>query len=251
MNLDLTVKKLLNGDIDNKYDDKVFWYASKVTIVDKKVNVYVNNDNLVAFDRVNLDIKKISEFHKVKQKDVNDMRNVLVSSGSFLFINEKLAVTQRESDTTYDPSFWTTPAGRCDRTILETGIKETMEEIEIQRNGKILLPDISYLFPHEIKNFEFYRTTPSNKNIPLKTYDVNLYLDNNLIQTCKSWMYYSKDVNTIEFRIPIFTQLNEDKLIFKGEYETDTGLKTIDTLKKLDTVPALKKLIEEIKNEKN
>jgi len=65
------------------------------------------------------------------------------------------------------------------------------------------------------------------------------------------WFYYSKEVNTIEFRLPMFANIDEKKLIFSNpEFHTPTALLTIDELIKLQTVPALKKLIEELRNGK-
>ena len=227
--MNLTVKKLLNGNIEKKYNDRVFWYASKVIIEENKVKVYIDKDNLVTFDDIDLNVKKISEFKDNKQINENCMKNILVSSGSFLFINDKLAVTQRESDTEFDPSFWTTPAGRCDRTILETGIKETWEEIEIKRDNKLIFPDVAKEFISSMKNIEYYDTSFEKKKFPLQIYDIYLYLDNILIEECKSWMYVSKKVNTIEFRIPIFATL-DGELILNSEFETEAGLKSIEEL---------------------
>jgi len=248
---DITVKNLLDGRIEDRYSDKVFWYASKVNIIDNKVKVFIENNNLVTFDNVDLNMCKISELRDKKQKDINDMENVLISSGSFLFINKKLLVTQRQETTEFDPGFWTAPAGRCDRIIFDTGIKETIEEIEIKRNGQILYPLVSKPFLGGKKNILFYDTSYYHKFIKLKTYEICLYLDNVLIEECKAWMYFSEEVNTIEFRIPLFTTLNEKELTFSNpEFDTDTELKNLDDLQKLDLVPALEQLIKEIDNER-
>ena len=56
------VKKLLEGKLPNEYNDQIFWYASKVLLDDDCVKVYVENENLVCFDDVDLDMKKISNF---------------------------------------------------------------------------------------------------------------------------------------------------------------------------------------------
>lgn len=65
------------------------------------------------------------------------------------------------------------------------------------------------------------------------------------------WFHYSKDVNTIEFRLPLFTNIDEENLIFSNpEFHTLTALLTIDELSKIETVPALKNLIEELENGK-
>ena len=241
------VKKLLEGKLPNEYNDKIFWYASKVLLDDGCVKVYAENENLVCFDDVNLDMKKISNFISIKQIKKKVFNNVLISSGSFLFVNDKLAVTQREDTVKYDPSFWTTPAGRCDRGIFETGIKETIEEIKIEQNSKILYPHIAKPFIHNQENVEFYNSSFEDKFNQLKIHTIQLYLDNILIEECKAWFYFSHEVNTIEFRIPIFTKLNEKNLILSNpEFGTDTALKTIDELKKMNVVPALKQLLKEI-----
>ncbi len=243
MNSKFNVQDLLSGNIDEKYNDQVFWYASEVVVKNNQVNIYVKNENLVTFDEIDLDMKKISELKDKIQNDLNHMKDVLVSSGSFLFINEKLAVMQRDLNTKFDPGFWTTPAGRCDRTIVETGIKETIEEIEIRRENKILFPDIAKKFNITKKNIEFYATSFKNIKFPLKTYHISLYLDNMLIEECKVWMYFSKSVNTIELRIPIFAELSENDIILKGEYKTATGLKSIEELRHIKCVPALSNFI--------
>jgi 8-oxo-dGTP pyrophosphatase MutT (NUDIX family) len=245
--MSFTVKSLLNNKINKKYNDKVFWYATEVVIKDDIVSIYINNNNLVTFDNIELNILKISKLTSIKQKNKYIMNNVLVSSGSFLFINNKLLVTQRDYLTTFDPGFWTTPAGRCDNNIYETAIKETIEEIEIIKDNKKYFPNISKIFFTDEKNILFYNAYFENKDISLKMYSIKLYLDGILIEECKSWMYYSEEVNTLEFRIPIFAKLSEKEFIFNNpEFNTDTGLKSIEELRKLEVVPALKKLLEEL-----
>jgi len=245
--MSFTVESLLNGKINKKYNDKIFWYASKVIIDDDIVSIYINNDNLVTFDNIELDILKISKLTSIKQKNKFMMNNVLVSSGSFLFINNKLLVTQRDYLTTFDPGLWTTPAGRCDNNIYETAIKETIEEIEILKDNKKYVPDISKIFFTDEKDIVFYDVYLENKDISLKMYAIKLYLDGTIIEECKSWMYYSEEVNTLEFRLPIFTKLSENEFIFNNpEFNTDTELKSIEELKKLEVVPALKKLLKEL-----
>ncbi len=244
----INVKKLLQGNIPDKYNDKIFWYASKVEITDKKVDIYIDNQNIVGFDDVELNIKKISDLIQLEQHNSNNLENVLISSGSFLFINEKLVVTQRDLNTKYDPGYWTTPAGRCDRTIFDTAIKETIEEIEIRdKHNNVLFPKIAEKFISNDSDIKFYPTSFQNKKLPIKTYNINLFLDNVLIETTKAWMLFSNGVNTLEFRVPIFTTIKEENLKFiNPEFKTKTGLKTIEELEKLKCVPALAQLLKEM-----
>jgi len=247
----ISVKALLSGEISSEYDDKIFWYASEVVINKNQIDIYVEDNNLFTFDNIDLNIKKISTLMSQKQSSNSRLKDVLVSSGSFLFINDKLAVTQRSFTTTYDPGFWTTPAGRCDRTIFETGIKETIEEIQIKQENKILYPDIARKYIPSKENIVFYNTSFVNDRIPIKRFDVKLFLDNTFIEASCLWMHYSQKVNTLEFRIPLFAKLNEEKLVLTNpEYGNATDLKTIKELQNLKTVPALKKLIEEVTNGK-
>lgn len=225
--MSIKVKDLLNEKIAVKYNDRLFWYAKNVQIINDSVNIYIQDDCLVTFDDINIEgvHQKVSKLSQIKQSNQNNMNDVLVSSGSFLFINDKLVITQRTANTKYDPLHWTTPAGRCDRTILETGIKETIEEISITRDNKTFFPNIAKNFISDKENVEFYETFFENKQFPLKVYNINLYLDNILIEQSKSWMYYSKEVNTLEFRIPLFAKLDEKELKFSNpEFGTDIKL---------------------------
>lgn len=250
MRKDLNVKNLLN-DSYPFYSDKLFWYATKVTIEKNTISIFTNNNNLVTFDNTNIDVKKISQLTSIKQNNMTTLENVLISSGSFLFINDKLAVTQRQLTTKYDPGFWTTPAGRCDRSLYITAIKETIEEIEISQNQTKLFLNIAKNLLTTNENIKYYDVSFENKKFPINLYDVTVYLDDEIIEETKMWFYYSKDVNTIEFRLPIFANIDEENLIFSNpEFHTPTALLTIDELVKLQTVPALKNLIEELKNGK-
>ncbi len=245
----LCVEELLANQLDAKYDDKLFWYASKVSIRQDRIDLFVRNESLVGFDDVGYDgIKKVSQMQNNVQSDKTLMHDVLVSSGSFLFINDGLVVTRRNTLTRYDPECWTTPAGRCDRTILQTAVKETVEEIRIHQGEKILYPDIAADIVTDRQNVRFYPTTPRNINFPLKLYDVRLYLDSRLIEETTAWVYYSEAVNTLEFRIPIFSCINPCGLHFSNpEFGTETGLKTVEELSRIETVPALTRLLHEIR----
>lgn len=247
----LSVTRLLRGEINDSLDDNLFWYASRVLINHDSVDVYVDDNNLTVSDEVPLELNKISYLATLKQDNLLNMKNVLISSGSFLFINEKLAITQRQLTTRFDPGFWTTPAGRCDRTIFQTAIKETIEEIAITQHNHKLFPDIAKTFIEDSENEQFYEVSFEDSQFPLKTYKVTLYLDNNPIEQCTAWMHYAEHVNTIEFRIPLFAKLDETNLQFSNpEFWTPTDLKTIEQLSHLQTVPALNQLLKEINNVK-
>lgn len=249
--MDLTVKKLIENNLDIIHDDKLFWYASKVEIYDDSIILFIVNDNLVTFDNTDIDVKKISQLNSLIQNGSNTLFNVLISSGSFLFINDKLAVTQRQSTTQFDAGFWTTPAGRCDRDIYTTATKETIEEIEISQNQIKFFPNIAKNLLTTNENTKYYDVFFENKKFPINLYDTTVYLDDEIIEKTKMWYYYSKDVNTVEFRLPIFANIDEENLIFTNpEFHTPTALMSIEELQKLQTVPALKKLIEELENGK-
>ncbi len=213
--MNLSVKSLLNNSYPF-YSDKLFWYASKVTIQNNTISVFINNENLVTFDNIDIDVKKISQLTSIKRNNMTTLENVLISSGSFLFINDKLAVTQRQLTTKYDPGFWTTPAGRCDRNLYTTAIKETIEEIEISHNQTKLFPNIAKNLLTTNENIKYYDVFFENKKFPINLYDVTVYLDDEIIEETKMWFYYSKDVNTIEFRLPIFANIDEKSYILKS-----------------------------------
>jgi len=249
--VDLTVKKLIENNLDIIYNDKLFWYASKIEIYDNSIKLFIENDNLVTFDNTDIYVKKISQLNRLIQNDGNTLFNVLISSGSFLFINDKQAVTQRQLTTQFDAGFWTTPAGRCDRNIYTTAIKETIEEIEISHNQNKLFPNIAENILITNENIKFYDISFENIKFPINLYDITVYLDNEIIEKTKMWYYYSQEVNTIEFRLPIFANMDEESLILTNpEFHTPTALMSIAELQKLQTVPALKKLIEELQNGK-
>jgi len=247
------VDNLLDGSLDSKYSDKVFWFAERVLIdeINKIIEVYTYSDNLIKFDDVDLDFidNNISEFVKIRQESSKELKNVLIASGSFLFINDKLLVTQRTADTKYDPLHWTTPAGRSDRSIYITALKETIEEIEIRDGDKLLYPDITKELVKDRENIEFYKTDSKNKKFNLKIYKTKLFLNNNLIEKKQFWALYSKNFNTLEFRLPIFAYINSIKSleIKNPEYGTDSNLFSIEKLSKKENVPALKELLLELK----
>jgi len=243
----IDVKGLFENDIDTKYDDKVFWYASKVIIEDDVISVYTKNENIVSFDTCDYDSIKVSQINCIKQDSQKQMNDVLISAGSFLFINEKLLVTQRQLDTQFDPGFWTNPTGRCDRSIYETAIKETVEEIDIFCGKKRYLPDITKKYVNDFDDIVFYKTTNSNEKFDLKTTLVKFYFEEKLIEEFKTWYCYISEVNTIEFRLPIFTVLHEENLTFiNNEFNMPVKLKSVEELKSMDLVPSLKKMIEEV-----
>lgn len=245
----IDVKTLFEDRLDKQYDDKVFWYASKVIIEGDTISVYTKNENIVSFDTCDYDSLKVSQINSIKQESKTHMNDVLISGGSFLFINEKLLVTQRQLTTEFDAGFWTNPTGRCDKSIYETAIKETVEEIDIYRDEKRYLPDISKKFVKDFDDIVFYKTQNSNEEFNLKTSLVKFYFEDELIEEFYAWYCYVDKVNTIEFRLPIFTILDEQNLTFvNNEFDMPTALKSIEELKSFDLVPSLKRLVEELSN---
>ncbi len=109
--MSITLQDLFADTIAQKFRDKVFWFASHIKIdeVNNQVDIYIDSsDCLVAFDDIadELKIKAISQIANIDTTKGMADNPVLVSSGSFLWINDKLVVTQRTADTKYDPLHW-------------------------------------------------------------------------------------------------------------------------------------------------
>jgi len=248
---ELTVDKLIRGMLGTEYDDKVFWYAASIQKSENILSIEIeNNSGLTAFRPFCEQIKVscLDELAQIKPI-VNwaaGFGPVLVSSGSFLFINGKLAVTRRSADAKVDPNLWTTPAGRCDRTPLETALKETIEEIKIyDTEGNILIPEAAVFLLTEGQKFKTYPTKEKDDKYPIKTMEVQCILDGKIIETCYMWAYYSPQANTLELRLPLFTELREQLILKNEEYGTETILANLADLKHDKVVPAVKELLRD------
>jgi len=245
----LSVKNLIDGKVDF-LNDKLFWYANKVLFSDTAIEIYTSNQALIAFDDCcsKLNAKCISDL--AKQSKVNDglITDVLVSTGSFLFLNNKLIATKRTSTTKFDPNCWTSPAGRCDRTPLVTAIKETIEEIKIcDEKGNVLMPSITQNLLQS-DNYKFYNSSHFSKNIHLKQYKILFFIDQELIETSQMWAYFSQEVNTLELRLPIFFESDENLIFTNPEFFTDTKILDLESTAECELVPALRQLKKEIYN---
>jgi len=51
--MSIKVKDLLNEKIAVKYNDRLFWYAKNVQIINDNVEIYIENSSLVTFDDIN------------------------------------------------------------------------------------------------------------------------------------------------------------------------------------------------------
>ncbi len=242
----ITVTDLLNKTHPIDLWDKVFWYADKLNINDKRLDIYVSSKNITGFnERYNPDIKKLSNAKTSKAK------GVLVSSGSFLFINNLLVLTQRTKDTLYDPEKWTSPAGRCDLSPLHTAYAETVEEIAIydEKNRLHILSECKPFLPLWARNKEIvlHNQIPFNKSLVLSNLlEVNFILDNNLIENGVFWYMYNENCNTLELRKIINIKISEKISLINPEFNTKTILVSIDKARELNTVPALTCFIKNI-----
>lgn len=256
----ITLQNLLDNTLPTQYRDKIFWYASHIKIddINNQVDIHIDSTNcLVAFDDVvdgllamGLNVKTISNLAKLGTQDINN-RPMLVSSGTFLWINDKLLVTQRTAAAKFDPSFWTTPAGRCDTTPLKTAYKETAEEIHgfDKVTDELWMPQPTLIYFSDIKANGYEVVNDFPKHIQLQTSTVNTWVDDEQIETAKMWYYYSESVNTLELRVPMYAQVDKELYFKNAEFDTNAGLMSIEELQERDVVPAVDKLIKEIEDE--
>lgn len=247
------VNDLLSANIKNEYEDKIFWFAESVILLDGLLTIHINNMNgLVAFDSVaeRVGCTKISNLitEGNSQEWFKGNCPVLVSSGSFLWINDRLLLTQRTAHTPFDPLSWTTPAGRCDRTPLVTALKETLEEVIIvsQKSSKRLVPDICEYLSIDLnidtKKIESKIGFPDF--LQKKLTRVETYLDGKLIEYAELWFMYDEYVNTLELRLPILLYITDELLLSNPEFHTSTSLLDKDEILVLKLVPAVKKLFD-------
>lgn len=251
----ITVRTILKNKLPKQLQDKVFWYGEKVTMKNGVIDIYINNTtSITTFDSYS-DKLGLTPISDLSLKSSNGCWSkgeipVLVSSGSFLWVKNKLAVTQRTADTKYDPLSWTTPAGRCDNTPLNTGLKETIEEIHFisKQTGRLLMPNISKHLVTDKTNVDFYHVDikfPPELNSQLTR--VRTWLNNELLEETKLWFMYSKKSNTLEFRIPLISAINDNITYTNPEFHTDVQLLDFTQLKHIKLVPAVKQLLKELK----
>jgi 8-oxo-dGTP pyrophosphatase MutT (NUDIX family) len=252
----LTVHDLLVGKLPHHLRDSVYWFAKRAIQADDSIDLHVDNHHgLVAQENVasQLGLPTLDEvaFRRFSRKWNLGDESVLVSSGSFLWINEKLIVTQRTSNTKYDPSAWTSPAGRCDDTPYRTAIKETIEEISIEslESQKRWLPEIASRVTTIESNHLTYQTEtkfPPNWGLcDRQLTTVRMFIDNVLVEESKLWMMFSEQFNTFEFRLPICATLKGDLQFSNPEFQTSVKALGLKELRGLKNVPALRRLLEE------
>lgn len=246
-----TVKDLLNGRLPTIYRDKVFWFAERVVQADNCINLYINNNTgLTAFEPFAQELEVIPVSQLSSLPDTipwnTGEKPVLVSSGSFLWINGKLLITQRTADTKYDPLAWTAPAGRCDDTPLRTALKETIEEIHVQsvESGRLWMPDLSREVVPEGTDVNFYSTMIAfPKNLRARLIKSRTWVDDELIEESMLWMMFSEKSNTIEFRLPLIATIDEDLFYTNPEYHTDVQAVMLKELEGMQLVPAVHHLL--------
>ena len=246
--LPFTIHDLLAGNAPSWADDKFFWYAQTISLEHNRICITASRKNsITAFAEYaeEYNIPSISELSKIRhgQYSTNTLGPALVSSGSLLIINDMLAITKRTPDAKVDPDKWTTPAGRCDRTPLVTGIKETIEEIEISaKDGTILLPDMARDLIHSRPNTDFYTTSTCG----IETTNIEFYVGPQLIETAHMWSYFSQASNTLELRLPIIARLDEPISLSNPEFNTPAKLVDPHTLNPEEVVPALRHFLHNL-----
>ncbi len=222
--MEFTVNDLISGHCSDKINDKVFIYASSVKKEKNVIKINVKNENLVDFDK-SIAEKTVDELRKLNSdksdRDLIDgLKDVLISSGSFLFINNNLVLTKRTTSARVDPGKWTSPAGRCDRTPLKTALKETVEEIEIivccKNIETFIYPEGSENFVENRENSAFVPYESSNGLFDIKLNKIEFYLDGELKEKSELWFYYDVKTNTLEFRLPIFYSLDEKNITIRN-----------------------------------
>lgn len=251
--MSLTVAHLISGEIEPRFRDKLFWYADRVTMSGDVLDIYIDNNNgLTAFEEQAKELRVCSVCDLASLSDNSPwstgQRRVLVSSGSFLWINGKLAVTQRTANTKFDPLSWTSPAGRCDDTPLRTALRETLEEIQISSlsDGTYWLPDIAKTILEHEGDYKFYSAITSFPgNISSKLSRIRCWLDEMLVDDSLLWHYFSEKANTLELRIPIQGVIPYGIALTNPEFRTDTRLVDILELGALNCVPSLRQLYRE------
>ena len=249
-----TVRQLLAGNADEELDDRVFWYADTVRVAGDGLELRVDNvDGIVAsppLDRT-LGVKSLRDLARRSHAPDWDagFGPVLVSSGTFLFIDGRLAVTRRTDDAEVDPGLWTGPAGRCDRTPYVTALKETAEEIEIRdAEGRRWVPTPAMPFVSDTAGVVAFPVAERSATIPLRTTAVRLFVNGEAVAEHALWYFFDDVCNTLELRLPLFAQSDGHLSLSNPEYDTPARLCTLAELRGLPAVAAVRQLIKEIED---
>lgn len=238
----LTVNSLIEGYAPQELDDKVFWYAEKIILEDGALKILINDQSIAysgelsehAVIKNNPCAKSISSLRAINFGDTLDegLGPCLVSAGSILVINDYLVLRQRTNDSLHDPGLWTSPAGRCDRTTFVTAMKETVEEFEILGvDSKEYVPEGAAIYMRDASGAVEYSyhselsILPSRMNILL--YLGSSFEDSTLLESSSMCVYYDRNSNTLECRVPIIARIPHKLVIRSKEFHTPTTLLTI------------------------
>jgi len=243
------VRDILKNTYDEHLDDGVFWVASQIKQSGCVLDIYIEDQYVVGFSEHCRDdlIQPIDSFRR--KRDANTLSlgipKVLVSSGSILLVNGEMLVKQRTLDAKHDPGAWTTPAGRCDHTVYETALKETVEEINITdaRTGERIYPDVcKEFYGNELSYFKTKLGVQEYFDLPL--YTVNAYFRKELVESRRMWFWFDSENNTLEVRL-VLTGFIETKVFFSNpEYNTEAKLADPAWLAEQPLVPVLQQVIQ-------
>ena len=249
--------ELMNSIIEDEYNDKLCLYANKVieNKENNKVEVFINKEKCIAaIKKEGFEYPSVQNIRnsKIEKQYIGD---ILISSGIILFINNQLLLMKRSDDAPYDPSMWTTPAGRCDKDIEYTAFKEFYEEVYfLDRDKKpiFIRTKSSIIDFNSLKNI-YALTLKNNKKSHtfIKDYiceseEIDWLKETECIQkiresnshticeekVAKMFYYFDEDHSTIEFRkiLNINIQNIDGIIMYDGEYNRKVKLFSIDEI---------------------
>ncbi len=242
------VKNILNDTYDDHLNDSVFWVASQIKKSGFVLDINIEDTYVVGFPEF-CDNDLILSIDSVRKKRHTTeislgIPSVLVSSGSILLIDGEILVTQRTLDARHDPGAWTTAAGRCDHTVYETALKETVEEMRITdaRTGELLYPDVCREFyGNALSYFKTKSSIDEIFDLPLST--VNTYFRKELVESRSMWFWFDRENNTLEVRLPLTGFIDREVFFSNPEFNTETKLADPTWLAEQRLVPVLGKVI--------
>lgn len=258
----------LNNLIGIERDDIAFLYASRVVIdyLKNRIDVEIDKDKcIVNMYKNELDLPSIDEIRhenplivKTPYK-VEIEGRILLSSGVITIINNKLLLLQRDAQAKYDPLKWTMPAGRCDRDIEFTAIKEYFEEVFFtDKKGKAvaLVPKCKNkirsttlnIYKNTLakngvdkKNFKKYRAVSRSSKfidemVLVLTARSNDRYEKIEIFRSKMFVMLDEKYNTLEFRkVIIFRNRKLENIrCWDGEYNRKVALFPFNAICKID-----------------